>query len=133
MVFHEGQLHPIRGIKAMLRELRRQPGTLARDNLKEKPWNPLQLTDGQTEELVRGLIDSLNKYPEMNFTWTCSGDTLIAVDRQRLNGHEVPIFFVCTIRKCLMAKHTVASTPGLMGTFRLGRVSAAGGIFINAE
>jgi len=83
---------------------------LLRGNLEENPWDdPAQLTNEQTEELIQDLIDKLNKFPETNARWTCSGDTLVATARQRLNHHEVPIFFICTIRKCLMAKDEVAS------------------------
>ena len=40
---------------------------LLRGNLVENPWdNPAQLTDDQAEELIRDLIDGLNKYPETN-------------------------------------------------------------------
>jgi tRNA(Phe) wybutosine-synthesizing methylase Tyw3 len=82
-----------------------------REYLEEKPWNePAQLTDHQTEELILDLIEKLNKFPEMSAHWTCSGDTLVATARQRLNGKELPIFFICTIRKCLQAKIEVDSS-----------------------
>jgi hypothetical protein len=93
---------------------------IVRENLEEKPWaDPAQLTDDQTEELIQDLIESLNKNQEMNATWTCAGDTLVATARQRLDSHESPIFFICTIRKCLMTKEEFASTPLLTGTIRL--------------
>ena len=79
-----------------------------REDLEEKPWNePAKLTDGQTEELILDLIEKLNKFPEMSAHWTCSGDTLVATARQRLDGKQLPIFFICTIRKCIQAKDQV--------------------------
>jgi hypothetical protein len=106
---------------------------ITRENLEEKPWNGLQLNEKQTEELIHDLINGLNKLPETSATWTCSGDTLVATARQRLDGKESPIFFICKIRKCLMTKGTVASSRSLMGMVRLGRVSVAGGIFIDSS
>jgi hypothetical protein len=106
---------------------------ITRENLEEKPWNGLQLNEKQTEELIHDLINCLNKSPETSDTWTCSGDTLVATSRQRLDGQEAPIFFICKIRKCLMTKGTVASVPALMGSIRLGAVSLAGGIFVETQ
>ena len=82
----------------------------------ENPWdNPAQPTDDQAEELIRDLIDGLNKFPETNAKWACCGDTLVATARQRLNLLEVPVFFICTIRKCLMARDEMRSGDSLMG------------------
>ena len=103
---------------------------ITRENLEEKPWAGLQLNEKQTEELIQDLINGLNKFPETNATWTCSGDTLVATARQRLDGQESPIFFICKIQKCLTTKGTVASVPALMGSVRLGAVSLVGGIFV---
>jgi hypothetical protein len=105
---------------------------ITRENLEETPWAGLQLNEKQTEELIQDLINGLNKFPETSATWTCSGDTLVATSRQRLDGEESPIFFICKIQKCLNTKGTVASAPALMGTVRLGRMSGVGGIFIES-
>lgn len=80
---------------------------ISRKDLEEKPWkDPQQLSHNQVEEeLLCPLIEKLNRYQELNLGWTCSGDTLVACQRQRLeDGEELPIFFICTIRKCLQAK-----------------------------
>jgi hypothetical protein len=103
---------------------------ITRENLEEKLWNGVRLNEKQTEELIQDLISGLNRFPEASDTWTCSGDTLVATSRQRLDGQESPIFFICKIQKCLMTKGTVASVPALMGSIRLGAVSLAGGIFV---
>jgi hypothetical protein len=109
-------------------------GNLVRENLEEKTWNdPAQLSEGQIEELIQGLIDELNQYPDINATWTCSGDTLVAAHIGGVNSHESPVFFVGTIRKFLMAKNAIASAPSFAGDVRLGRLSAVGGIFINPK
>jgi len=106
---------------------------ITRGDLQEKPWtDALQLNEEQTEELIQDLINSLNKQPEISATWTCSGDTLVATARQRLDGRESPIFFVCKIRKCLMTKRAVPSSRSLMGMVHLGGISVAGGIFIDS-
>jgi len=75
---------------------------ILRANLQEKPWSdPAQLNDEQTEELIQDMIDGLNNNPEVSANWTVAGNTVVTCARQRLNGEELPIFFVCTIRKCL--------------------------------
>ena len=107
---------------------------ILRENLEEKPWNePAQLSEEQTEELIQDLIEGLNNHPNADATWTCAGNTLVATTRQRLNDEDYPIFFICTIRKRLVAKDQIASTPSLMGTLRWSGLSAAGGIFIKTE
>lgn len=80
---------------------------ISRKDLEEKPWkDPHQFSDDQVEEeLLLPLIEKLNRYQELDLDWTCSGDTLVATQRQRHeDGGELPIFFICTIRKCLQAK-----------------------------
>ena len=105
---------------------------ITRENLEETPWAGLQLNEKQTEELIQDLINGLNKFTETSATWTCSGDTLVATARQRLDGEESPIFFICTIRKCLMAKDAVNCTQSLMGRIRFGKLSIVGGIFVDS-
>jgi len=78
---------------------------ILRESLKEVPWNDMtQLNDEQTEELIQDMITSLNENPRVNANWTITGNTVVTCARQRLNGEDLPIFFVCTIRKCLQAK-----------------------------
>jgi len=107
---------------------------ITRENLEEKPWtDAVPLNEKQTEELIQDLINDLNNFPETNATWTCSGNTLVATARQRLDGEESPIFFICKIEKCFMTKGTVTSAPALMGSVRLGSATVFGGIFLDSS
>lgn len=75
---------------------------LDRSDLVDKGWNATkQLSDEEIEkELLGPLIQKLNEYREIDTTWECCGDTLVAAQRQRLSDvTELPTFFICTIRK----------------------------------
>ena len=75
------------------------------------PWNnAVQLSDDQVEEeLLLPMIEAENNHREIEGDWTCAGNTLVAWRRQRLGENEVPIFFICTIRKCLQPEKEIPS------------------------
>jgi hypothetical protein len=78
-------------------------------DLKEKPWKDvLHLSDSQVEEeLLLPMIEKFNKHPELYSAWTCCGDTLVAAQRHLIDGKQLPIFFICTIRKFIEAKEEI--------------------------